>query len=317
MAVQTELHRHLDVSVRLETLLELAQERDLEAQSTSLSSFRDKIVLKNPLKDLSSVLETFRLFQKVLDRPEVLARVAQEVIEDCMKDGTRKIELRFSPSFVGELSGMPWVEILNGFYRGVESARQKFPEVKAGLLCIASRDYGTEMVDRTVDFFLENRAKFIGFDLAGNEVGFPCRDFADSFKKLKVAGTRITVHAGEAVGPENIWEAIEVLGAHRIGHGISAIRDPQLIEVLRNRKICLEMCPTSNWLTQAVESFESHPLPRVLREGVPVCINTDDPAVFGVEMSDEIRICREKMGLSATDIQQTFAHAEASSFINV
>lgn len=315
MAVQTELHRHLDVSLRLQTLLELAQARELESQSTSLAAFREKIVLIKPLKDLSSVLATFTLFQKVLDRPEVLERVAFEVVEDCHREGTRKVELRFSPSFVGEESGMPWESILEGFSRGVARAQAKYPEMKIGLLCIASRDYGPEMVDRTVEFFLKNQAGFVGFDLAGNEVGFPCPLFEASFKKLKNAGASVTIHAGEATGPETIWEAIEVLGARRIGHGISAIQDPKLMEHLREKKICLEMCPTSNWITQSVSSFETHPFPKVLRAGVPVCVNTDDPAVFGVGITDEARICREKMGISESEIQLAYSHADASSFI--
>ena len=316
MALQTELHRHLDVSVRIETLLKLAQERGLESQGTSVSAFREKIVLKKPLKDLSSVLATFSLFQKVLDRPEVLERVATEVVEDCYREGTRRVELRFSPSFVGDESGLAWNEILGGFHRGIEAAKKRYPEIQVGLLCIASRDYGPEIVDQTVEFFLENKNKFVGFDLAGNEVGFPCRLFETSFKKLRAAGTKITVHAGEATGPETVWNAIETLGASRIGHGISAIRDPKLMEYLRDKKICLEMCPTSNWLTQAVSSFETHPLPQVLRAGVPACINTDDPAVFGVSLTDEVRICREKMGMTQTEVEQAFGHAFTASFLN-
>jgi adenosine deaminase len=316
MALQTELHRHLDVSLRLTTLLELAQARGFVSQSTSLDAFRDQIVLSKPLADLSSVLATFSLFQKVLDRPEVLERVAFEVVEDCYHEGTRLLELRFSPSFVSETHGLDWQEVLEGFTRGIARAKTQYPDLKAGLLCIATRDYGPEAVDRTVDFFLKNQTRLAGFDLAGNEVGFPCKLFETSFKKLRKLGAKITVHAGEATGPENIWEAIELLGAHRIGHGIAAIQDPKLIEHLRDRKICLEMCPTSNWITQSVSSFEAHPLPKTLRAGVPVSINTDDPAVFGVSLRDEVRICREKMGMSASEIDQVFTYAAQASFLN-
>jgi adenosine deaminase len=315
MSVQTELHRHLDVSVRIETLLRLAQERGLESQGTSVSAFREKIVLKSPLENLSNVLDTFTLFQKVLDRPEVLEQVAFEVVEDCHREGTRKVELRFAPSFISELNRLDWNDILLGISRGIERARISFPDIQAGLLCIAVREHGVDAVAETAEFFLRNKTKFAGFDLAGKEIGFPCRNFEAPFKKLKQSNTRITVHAGEAAGPENIWEAVDLLGADRIGHGISAIHDPKLMDHLREKRICLEMCPTSNWLTQAVPSFEAHPLPKVLRAGVPVCINTDDPAVFGVSLSDEIRICREKMGLTEDEIQLTFRHADTSSFI--
>ncbi|MCM2322014.1 MAG: adenosine deaminase [Oligoflexia bacterium] len=313
--VQTELHRHLDVSLRLSTLLELAQARGLEPQSTSLEAFDKKVILRKPLSDLREVLSTFTLFQRVLDRPEVLERAGFEAVEDCWNEGTRKVELRFSPSFVSEFSKLSWEEVLAGFERGVKRAQAKYPEIQVGLLCIASRDYGPEFAEKTVDFFLKHQSRFVGLDLAGNEENFPCRIFEPAFKKAVKAGARITIHAGEATGPENMWEAIELLGARRIGHGIAAVRDPKLMEYLAKNRICLEMCPTSNWLTRAVPSFESHPLPQVLRAGVPVCINTDDPGVFAVGMADEARICREKMGMTEAEIELCHRHATELSFI--
>lgn len=310
-----ELHRHLDVSLRLSTLLELAQERGLEGRSTSLAEFDRKLILREPLSDLSSVLAKFTLFQKVLDRPEVLERVAFEASEDCHRDGIDSIEFRFSPPFVSEYSKLSWQEVLESFKRGIARARVAFPGLKVGLLCIASRDYGPEAVDEVVEFYLKNRDSFIGIDLAGNEVGFPCHLFKNSFQKAVQQGAAITVHAGEATGPENIWEAIELLGARRIGHGISAIQDPQLMRYLANQGICLEMCPTSNWITQAVPDLKAHPLPQVLRAGVPVCINTDDPAIFGVKLSEELEICWKMMEMTSVEIQRCFKHARKSTFL--
>lgn len=313
---QTELHRHLDVSARLSTVHELAIRRGLIPQSTSLESFGEKIFLRKPLQDLAEVLATFSLFQDILDRPETLERIAFEVAEDCWLEGTHRVDLRYSPSFACEKSGLKWEEALDAFHRGITRAMKKYPDLKAGLICIASRDYGTESVAETAEFFLRHRDRLIGFDLAGNEVGFPCRKFESAVKPLRAAGARITVHAGEATGPENVWEAIELLGARRIGHGIASIRDPQLMERLARDGICLEMCPTSNWLTQAVPSFEAHPLPQVLRAGVPVCINTDDPGVFAVTLKDEITIARTRMGMSDAEIRRCQDHAWQASFLN-
>src|SRR5262249_7977514 len=115
--------------------------------------------------------------------------------------------------------------------------------------------------------------------------------------------------------PENVWESIELLGATRIGHGVAAIRDRKLMDYLAKHSICLECCPTSNWLTRAVPSLEEHPLPQLLRAGVPVCVNTDDPTVFAVTLPHEIQICREKMGMTEAEIQSCFAHADHASFI--
>jgi adenosine deaminase len=313
--MQAELHRHLDVSLRTETLLALAQERGLEGQSTSLESFREKLILHKPLKDLSQVLAQFSLFQKVLDRPDVLERVAFEVLEDCWLEGTFKAELRYSPHFVGQYSGISPKDSLAAFHSGIQQGLYQFPGMSAGLICIASRDYGPEHVDQTVEFYLNNKEYFIGLDLAGNEAQYPCRLFESSFKKARNQGANITIHAGEASGPENIWEAIELLGAKRIGHGVTCVSDPKLMEYLRDHKICLEMCPTSNWLTQAVPSFEMHPLPQILRAGIPVSINTDDPGMFGASLPDEIEICRTKMRLSPVEIELCMKHAWNHSFI--
>ncbi|MBY0472053.1 adenosine deaminase [bacterium] len=313
---QTELHRHLDVSVRLTTLLELAKKQGKTGSSTSLEEFGRKVYLRDPMRTLAEVLDTFTLFQKVLDKPETLERVAYEVVEDCYNEGTRRVELRFSPSFACETSGMPWEAALASFENGIARARKKFPDIEVGLICIASRDYGPEPVAETVDFFLKNRNRFVALDLAGNEAGFPCKLFEEAFRPAVKAGAPITVHAGEGAGPENIWAAIEYLGARRIGHGISCVQDPKLLQELQRRQICLEMCPTSNWITQAVKQIEEHPLPKVLRAGIPVCINTDDPGVFGVTLPHEKNLCRTRMGMSEAEIQMTDDHAFRFSFLN-
>ncbi len=249
----------------------------------------------------------------------MLERVAFEVIEDCWNEGTRQVELRFSPLFVSEYNSMSWDEILMSFERGLQrglaadSVRAK--TMKAGFLCIASRNYGAEEVDRTVEFFLKHQDRFIGMDLAGSEDSFPCRTFESSFKKAKAAQANVTIHAGESGGPENVWEAIELLGAKRIGHGIRSLEDPVLIRKLRENQICLEVCPTSNWLTQCTPKLESHPLAGLLRAGVPVCINTDDPSIFGTTLPRELEIARKQIGLTTAEIDQCRRYAEAATFL--
>jgi len=312
---QIELHRHLDVSLRMETLLELAQERGLEAQSTSVENFRERFLLRRPLRDLGEVLGQFVLFQQVLDRPDVLERVAYEVAEDCYREGTRAVELRFSPGFVCHLSGLSWEDALQAFERGLRRASEKHPALRAGLICIGSRDFGMESIEKTIEFYLKERSRFVGIDLAGDEALYPNEKYARLFKPLQAAGARITVHAGEGSGPDSVWAALEWLGATRIGHGIRAIEDPKLMDHLRDRKICLEQCPTSNYITSCVPSLEAHPLPRFLRHGIPVCINTDDPGIFGADLPHEIAVCRTKMGLTDSEIQLTFEHAHQATFL--
>lgn len=319
---QTELHRHLDVSTRPETVYELAQKLGLEPQSTSFEAFREKLIMREPMKDLSSVLAQFTLFQKVLDRPETIERVGYEVVEDCHREGTRKVELRFSASFVTQYNSLSWEDVLDAFDRGISRALQRYPDMKAGMLLIASRDFGPDAAAETVEFYLKHRKRFIGLDLAGPEKEYPGRLFEEAFRPLKAAmsggdaGVHLTVHAGEGAGPESMWQAIEGLGAQRIGHGIRCVEDPKLMDYLARKEICLEVCPTSNWLTGVITEFEDHPLPRILAADIPACINTDDPGIFGVTLPGEIAICREKMGLSDADIARCHEFASCASFIS-
>lgn len=316
--MQTELHRHLDASLRLSTLLELAQARGLEPQSTSLDHFREKFILNTPQFNLDTVLSKFNLFQQVLDSPEVLERVAEEAVQDCYQEGTRQVEFRFSPSFVCELNPhLSWKDVLFSFDNGIQKALKKFPQMHAGLICIASRNYGVERVEETIDFFLKYRKHFIGFDLAGTEKGFPCRLFEKSFQKLRETQLNhpITIHAGEDSGAENIWEALEYLGARRIGHGIRYSEDPLLARHLAEKKICLEMCPTSNWITGCVRDLRSHPLLTAIRSGISVCINTDDPGIFGNSMTYETNLCMHVIGLTAADLKLCNQNAMQASFL--
>ncbi|HUP58066.1 MAG TPA: adenosine deaminase [Bdellovibrionota bacterium] len=314
MPIQTELHRHLDISLRLTTLFRLVKERSIVPDSMTLEQFREKIILTKPLTDLAAVIETFSIFQQIYDKAEVLETVSYEVVEDCWNEGTRKAELRFSPSFISRVSGMSWDLALASIQKGVARALAKYPGMKVGLICIATREFSPE-VGKTVDFFLNNEKSFVGFDLAGNEANFPSRHFKDTFKPLRDRGSRITVHAGEAAGPENVWESIELLGAQRIGHGIASIQDAKLMDFLAKHSICLETCPTSNWLTQCVPTLEAHPLPRLLRAGVPVSLNTDDPGVFAITLPSEMEVCRRQMGMTEAEIQACMAHADRASFI--
>lgn len=319
---QTELHRHLDVSARLGTLFELAKRYGLIAGSTSEAAFREDVVLTRPLTDLKSVLDRFQLMQKVLQRPEDLERIAYETVEDCWNEGTRAVELRFSPGFATAESGLSWDECLDAFERGITAARTALPEMRVGLICIGSRELGIDSIAETVSYYLKHRTRFIGLDLAGDEEGYPSRLFEEAFRPAREMKSRnpgdvhITVHAGETGSPDSIWEAIELLGAERIGHGIACVKDPQLLRFLAERKICLEICPTSNWLTGAVSSLEAHPALQILRAGVPVSINTDDPAVFGVTLRDELFLCRSKLGFSDAELQSCLAVSYRSSFLH-
>ena len=313
--MQIELHRHLEASIRLSTLLEYAQAEGFETQSTSLEAFREKVVLRKPVNSLHEFLARFDLLQKVLTRPEYITRMTTEALEDCAQEGTQGVEFRYSPSFLSERSHLDWKIVLEAIEKGIHEGLQRLPSMKTGLICIASRDYGEEGVDQTVEFFLRHQSSFIGLDLAGNEDQFPCRLFTRSFKKAIQAQAKITIHAGEASGPENMWEAIDLLGAQRIGHGIACIQDLQLIEHLKQKQICLEVCPTSNFLTQTVKTLEYHPIREILRHGVSTSINTDDPLFCGIGLDTELNLCKNHLQLTSEDLMECENYAKKASFI--
>ncbi len=309
-----ELHRHLDVSFRMGTVYEWATERGLIGSSTSLESFSEKLAIRAPMTDLGSTLAKFTYVQALYDRYDVMERLAFEAAEDCVREGIVSVEFRYSPGFVSQVSKLPWQEALDGIWDGLQRAQTSYPKLKTRLIGIISRDLGMDFAEKTLELILGNRDRFCALDLAGDESSRPYRDFEQLFGRARAEGVGITVHAGESSGPETVWEAIQILGAQRIGHGIGSIQDPHLLETLRNQKIGLEICPTSNWLTGCVRDFESHPLPKLLRAGVPVCINTDDPGIFCVTLPGELELARTRMGLSSAEIELTQSTAAQMCF---
>jgi adenosine deaminase len=210
---------------------------------------------------------------------------------------------------------MPWLEALDGFSAGLARARVAYPDLTSGLICIGSRDFGMDSIERTIEFFLKNQECFIGFDLAGDESQYPNHLYQRAMRKVIASGAKITIHAGEAAGPESVWAAIQDLGASRIGHGIRSVEDPVLMDYLRENQILLEMCPTSNRLTSAWSDYRTHPFKRCLEMGIPVSLNTDDPSIFGNTIQDEIAIARNSMGISLEAISQSFKTARKHSFL--
>ncbi|MCM0605580.1 MAG: adenosine deaminase [Xanthomonadaceae bacterium] len=314
--MQVELHRHLDIALRPSTLFEFAQADGIVSSSTTLEQFKSDFILRTQMSDLSAVLDKFELYARVLKTPARIERMAFEGVEDCYHEGTNGAELRFSPSFMCQFSGLSWDLVLDATETGMRLALEAYPDIRAGLICIGSREQGLDQVTRTSEFFLKHQSRFIGFDLAGHET-VPNRNFESAFKPLIAAGANITVHAGESTDATAVWESIELLGAKRIGHGIRAIDDTTLVKYLAEKKILLEVCPTSNWLTRAAPEWKDQPLKKFLDAGVPVSINTDDPSMFGLTLPHEFRVAREKLGISEAEINKCKEYAVQASFLDL
>lgn len=315
--LKVDLHRHLDCSVRWSTLVELAPQVGIQLAPT-VQGQKDQFLITKPMKDLGSVLNKFLNAQKVLASEEILTRIAFEVCEDAFNDGVRILELRYAPTFIAEdHAHLSFEKIHKALVKGIEMAKKRLP-MAVGLICIIQRTKSFEEAVTVVDFVVDHKDTFIALDLADNEENFDPKIFAPLFQKAKKAGLRITVHSGEA--PNDLaamWvkDSIEILGAERIGHGIQIVRDPIIMQFVRNHKIPLEVCPISNYLTQSFATYESHPIRKLIDAGILVTINSDDPGVFATTLTDDYDVLHQVHGFTLQDFRRANEIAFNASFI--
>jgi len=311
-----ELHRHLDGNVRLETVLELGEQHGLELPARTPEELRPWVQVTGPTPDLISFLAKFDILQRVMVDLDAVARIARENLEDAAAEGIDAIELRFSPHFMGERHGLHAFDVTAAVCDAVAAARDEIP-MRAKLIVILSRTYGPETARVEMEAAIRHRDRgVVAADLAGDEAGFPGELFIEHFRALRDAGLHVIAHAGEADGAESVRQAVLELGAERIGHGIRAIDDPAVMDLLAERCIPLEVCPTSNVQTSTVPSYREHPLGRFLERGLRATLNTDDPSISGIDLAHEYRVAREEMGLSEEDLRTLQENAVGAAFLS-
>jgi adenosine deaminase len=315
--LKADLHRHLDCSVRWSTLIELAPQVGISLPLDPQAQ-KDQFLVTSPMKDLDSVLKKFLNAQKVLASEEILTRIAYEVCEDAFNDGVRLLELRYAPSFIADgHSHLTYEKIHRALCKGVDMAKKTWP-MAIGLICIIQRIKSFAEAAVVTDFAIDHKDTFIALDLADNEEGFDPKKFAPLFLKAKKAGMHITVHSGESPQPQSaqwVKDSIDILGAERIGHGVQIVRDPEIMKYLRDKKIPLEICPISNWLTQAFPTYKDHPIRQLINAGLLVTINSDDPGVFATTLSDDYEVLHRVHGFSVQDFRRANQISYEVSFI--
>ncbi len=314
--IKAELHRHLELCMRPETIWELAPQFGIPLKSQQ--DFQDRFMILEPMKDLGTVLNKFLDTQRLLARPDIIERVAYEACIDAyVNEGIRILELRYAPTFIQQGHRLSFEDIHEAIVAGVSRAEIEYP-IAVGLICIIQRIIPVAAAAKVTDFAIANKDTFVGLDLADNEEGFDSKPFAPMFLKAKKAGLGITIHSGEAPHPKSpkwVMDAIDVLGAERIGHGVQIYRDEAVMEAVRDRKIVLELCPTSNMLTNAIPNLREHPLKKLTDFGILTTINTDDPGIFNTNMNREYRIAREMIGMTPEDLEKLAQTAAERSFI--
>ena len=310
-----ELHRHLDGSVRLETILDLGLKHNLDLPARTLEDLRPHVQVTEPKPSILSFFEKFEWLTKVMVDYDAINRIAFENVEDAHNEGIDYIELRFSPLFMSLAHNLDPIGVTEAVVDGVKRALNVF-DIKAQLIGIISRTYGVEEGYRELAAILSQKENMVAIDLAGDEIHYPAELFTDHFNQARDAGLHPCPHAGEAAGPESIWQAINLLGAERLGHAVTAVKDPALMDYLAENEIGIESNLTSNVQTTTVKSYHEHPIKQFLAHGIKATINTDDPGISAIDISYEYDYAAVEAKLTIDEIHTAQRNALDSAFLS-
>ena len=311
---KAEIHCHLEGAIRTKTIIEIAQQYNLKLPSYDVNELDKHVKVYDQMQSLEAVLEAFAIFQNSITSPEVVERIAWELFEDSARQNIKLFEVRFSPDWAFHGHHLDWEACLEGLLRARERAEKEFDMV-IGYIAITSRSMGPESCVKTVDWAIRHKEHILGIDLADSERDFPLREFVKPVLKAREAGLKVTIHTGEDTPASFIKETIELTRPDRIGHGVHAIEDVQVIELIKECGITLEVNPWSNYLTNSVRTIEEHPLKKLFDLGVKVTINSDDPEVLETNLNNEYRIAHEILSMSMDDIMTCNRYAYEASFI--
>lgn len=310
-----DLHRHLDGNVRVNTIWELGHQHGIALPADSLETLAPFVQIQGKETSLVAFLKKLDWMVAVLADLDAVKRVAYENVADAALSGLDYAELRFSPYYMAMNHKLPIEGVVEAVIDGVKAGLKDY-QVKINLIGIMSRSFGQAACTQELEGLLAHKQHLVAMDLAGDELGFPGELFNEHFKRVRDAGLAITAHAGEAAGSQSMWQAIQELGATRIGHGVNAIHDPKLMEYLAKHRIGIESCPTSNLHTSTVSSYAEHPFRTFMDAGVLISLNTDDPGVSAIDIKHEYRIAKSELGLSDVELAQVQRNGVEMAFLS-
>ena len=312
---KAELHCHLDGSLRVKTILDLAKKQKVELPTKDPEQLKSMITIGDRLGSLEDYIARFELTLNILQTPEALERAAYELAEDSWNDGVRYMEVRYSP-ILHTREGMTSAESVEAVKRGLDRAEDDLG-IGTGIIICGIRNISPEVSLRLADLAVQFKHKgVVGFDLAGAEENFPAKHHQEAFFLILKNNINTTLHAGEAFGPESIHQAIHYCGAHRIGHGTRLLEDQDLMHYVNDHRIALEVCLTSNVHTKSVRSLKEHPFKFYFEQGIRVTLNTDNLLVSNTTLSKEYLIAKETFGLTLNDFRDIIINGFKSSFMS-
>ena len=291
-----DLHLHLDGALTLEIAKELAAIQNIELPGGSDEELETLLRVPEDCESLNDFLKCFELPLSLMQTPEGLSEAVRLVCDNIKSQGVIYAEVRWAPQLHTE-KGMTQEDAIAAALEGLKKT-----DLKANMILCCMRGEGNEEQNeetlRLARKYLVEDGGVVAIDLAGAEAVYPTENYRELFEKAKAAGIPFTIHAGEAAGAESVRAAVEY-GATRIGHGVRSHEDPEVIRLLKEKGITLELCPTSNRQTRAVENMADYPLIDYLNDGILVTLNTDDMGIEGTTLPEEFRYAEDALGLTA------------------
>ena len=311
---KVELHCHLDGSLRIPTILDLAKQDKVTLPTSNSHKLSKLLVIGKTRGSLEDYIKRFDITLSVMQTPAALRRTAYELIEDVAKENVRYIEIRYSPILHTE-KGMSLGESVEAVREGLQRGRKDFG-VESGIIVCGIRNISAAASLKLADLTVRYKNKgVVGFDLAGAEENFPAKDHQEAFYMILNNNINATIHAGEAFGPSSIHQAIHHCGAHRIGHGTRLKENKDLMNYVNDHRITLEVCLTSNWQTKSIRSLKYHPLKYYYDQGIRVTLNTDNRLMSGTTLTKEFLLAHKLFGFKLHDFREMIIMAMKSAFL--
>lgn len=312
---KVDLHRHLEGSLRLETMLDIARAHQITVPA-NIVHLSNLVQVQNgepfTYQNFLAKFATLRMFYR---SPDVIHRVTMEAVEDAARDNVRYLELRFTPVALSRAERFPLAEVTDWVCDAARQAARKHGVI-VRLIASVNRHESVELAEQVAWVAVDHLDHgLVGLDLAGNEAEFPAAPFLGVFREARQAGLRATIHAGEWGGPANVRQAIEEFGVQRIGHGVRVLEDEYTTALAREHGVVFEICVTSNYQSGVVPSLDKHPLPKMLNAGLNITLNTDDPSISQITLSDEYRQACESLSLSPEALKHRILAAAQAGFL--
>ncbi|MEH7300767.1 adenosine deaminase [Neobacillus drentensis] len=308
-----ELHCHLDGSLRAETIIDIAKREGISLPTLDRDEIQQELIAPLDCESLDEYLKRFALPNLVMQSQENLKRITFELFEDAAKENVKYMEVRFAP-LLHTAQGLSVEEIIQSVIDGMREAEQQF-DIHGNIILSCMRTMSAESAFEVV----EKGKPFLGkgvvaIDLcASEEEGF-CGDFVEPIALARDYGYRVTIHAGETGVGKNVLEAVELLGAERIGHGVFIKDCAEAYDVVKEKQVVLEMCPTSNVQTKAVNQYSDHPIHDFHKDGIKVTVNTDNRTVSDTTMAKECTIVFDEFNMNEEDYKKIYLDSVDACF---